>query len=152
MALAVCAGIAQLVEHNLAKVGVASSSLVSRSILNKPRPHRRGFFMCPFNTERSVCRVVGLQSGFTKARWQSGDAAACKAAYPGSIPGLASNLSSPGGGTGRRKGLKIPRRKLRAGSIPAPGTNKIKDLASNLAKAFFFLFGVYSLCTQYKAF
>ena len=27
------AGIAQLVEHNLAKVGVASSSLVSRSIL-----------------------------------------------------------------------------------------------------------------------
>jgi hypothetical protein len=26
-----CAGIAQLVEHNLAKVGVASSSLVSRS-------------------------------------------------------------------------------------------------------------------------
>ncbi len=32
------AGIAQLVEHNLAKVGVASSSLVSRSKLcNKPR-------------------------------------------------------------------------------------------------------------------
>ncbi len=29
---AVQAGIAQLVEHNLAKVGVASSSLVSRSI------------------------------------------------------------------------------------------------------------------------
>ena len=28
------AGIAQLVEHDLAKVGVASSSLVSRSILN----------------------------------------------------------------------------------------------------------------------
>ena len=27
----VCAGIAQLVEHDLAKVGVASSSLVSRS-------------------------------------------------------------------------------------------------------------------------
>ena len=30
------AGIAQLVEHNLAKVGVASSNLVSRSIF-KPR-------------------------------------------------------------------------------------------------------------------
>ena len=30
--LIVSAGIAQLVEHNLAKVGVASSSLVSRSI------------------------------------------------------------------------------------------------------------------------
>ncbi len=32
-------------------------------------------------------------------------------------------LSSPGGGIGRHKGLKIPRRKLRAGSSPAPGTN-----------------------------
>ena len=30
------AGIAQLVEHDLAKVGVASSSLVSRSIFNGP--------------------------------------------------------------------------------------------------------------------
>ena len=29
---------------------------------------------------------------------------------------------SPGGGIGRHKGLKIPRRKLRAGSSPAPGT------------------------------
>jgi hypothetical protein len=28
----------------------------------------------------------------------------------------------PGGGTGRRKGLKIPRGQPRAGSIPAPGT------------------------------
>ena len=31
------AGIAQLVEHDLAKVGVASSSLVSRSKLTIPR-------------------------------------------------------------------------------------------------------------------
>ena len=31
---------------------------------------------------------------------------------------------SPGGGIGRHKGLKIPRRKLRAGSSPAPGTSK----------------------------
>ena len=30
------AGIAQLVEHNLAKVGVASSNLVSRSRFRKP--------------------------------------------------------------------------------------------------------------------
>jgi hypothetical protein len=29
---------------------------------------------------------------------------------------------SPGGGIGRHKGLKIPRRQLRAGSSPAPGT------------------------------
>ena len=31
-------------------------------------------------------------------------------------------LRSPGGEIGRRKGLKIPRGKPRAGSIPAPGT------------------------------
>jgi hypothetical protein len=30
---------------------------------------------------------------------------------------------SPGGGIGRHKGLKIPRRKLRDGSSPSPGTN-----------------------------
>ena len=34
------AGIAQLVEHNLAKVGVASSSLVSRSNLLDPEKFR----------------------------------------------------------------------------------------------------------------
>ena len=28
----------------------------------------------------------------------------------------------PGGGIGRRKGLKIPREQSHAGSIPAPGT------------------------------
>ena len=31
-------------------------------------------------------------------------------------------LKCPGGGIGRHKGLKIPRRKLRAGSSPALGT------------------------------
>ena len=31
----------------------------------------------------------------------------------------------PGGGIGRHKGLKIPRRQLRAGSSPAPGTIQI---------------------------
>ena len=31
----------------------------------------------------------------------------------------------PGGEIGRRKGLKIPRWKHRAGSIPAPGTKSI---------------------------
>jgi hypothetical protein len=38
------AGIAQLVEHDLAKVGVASSSLVSRSI--RKDPALRGLFFC----------------------------------------------------------------------------------------------------------
>ena len=32
------------------------------------------------------------------------------------------NVISPGGGIGRHKGLKIPRRRLRAGSSPALGT------------------------------
>ena len=35
------------------------------------------------------------------------------------------HMYSPGGGIGRHKGLKIPRRKLRAGSSPAPGTISI---------------------------
>ena len=39
------AGIAQLVEHDLAKVGVASSNLVSRSKFYKKPELRSGFFM-----------------------------------------------------------------------------------------------------------
>ena len=39
------AGIAQLVEHDLAKVGVASSSLVSRSKIHKTLIGRLGFFI-----------------------------------------------------------------------------------------------------------
>ena len=59
------------------------------------------------------------------ARWQNGYAAACKAVYAGSIPTLASNthVPSPGGGIGRRNGLKIRRPQGHAGSIPARGTN-----------------------------
>jgi hypothetical protein len=34
---------------------------------------------------------------------------------------------TPGWRNGRRRGLKIPWPKGRAGSIPAPGTSKIKD-------------------------
>ena len=34
---------------------------------------------------------------------------------------LFSNTVSPGGGIGRRKGLKIPREQSRAGSTPALG-------------------------------
>ena len=45
------------------------------------------------------------------AGWQSGYAAACKAVYAGSIPTPAFEfvMDCPGGGIGRRKGLKIPR-------------------------------------------
>ena len=59
------AGIAQLVEHDLAKVGVASSNLVSRSRL--------------------------LQ--ILMAGWQSGYAADCNSVYAGSIPTPASIFS-----------------------------------------------------------
>ena len=68
------------------------------------------------------------------AGWQSGYAEDCKSLNAGSIPTPASifinkvkNLYElcPGGGIGRHKGLKIPRRKLRAGSSPAPGTISI---------------------------
>ncbi len=68
------------------------------------------------------------------ARWQSGHAAACKAVYAGSIPTLASTprrptmLPSPGGGTGRRYGLKIrwPERAVPVRLRPwAPGTARV---------------------------
>ena len=36
---------------------------------------------------------------------------------------LIKQTNCPGGGIGRHKGLKIPRRQLRAGSSPALGTN-----------------------------
>ena len=53
-----------MVEHNLAKVGVASSNLVSRS--NR------------------------FKAGIKKAGWQSGHAADCKSVNAGSIPTPAS--------------------------------------------------------------
>ncbi len=65
-----------MVEHNLAKVGVAGSNPVSRSKI--PRPRQSGFF-----------------SLVTLAAWQSGYAAACKAVYAGSIPTAASIHDPP---------------------------------------------------------
>ena len=44
------AGIAQLVEHNLAKVGVASSSLVSRSKIQKSLSRKIGAFFLILNS------------------------------------------------------------------------------------------------------
>ncbi len=59
----------------------------------------------------SVIAKIGSYCEFlpVKAVWQSGHAAACKAAYAGPIPASASNILCPGGETGRRKGFKIPR-------------------------------------------
>ena len=73
------AGVAQLVERNLAKVEVASSSLVSRST------HKKGSGASLFNLTVSSIPLAG---------WQSGYVAACKAVNPGSIPGLASRLKT----------------------------------------------------------
>ena len=75
------AGIAQLVERNLAKVEVASSRLVSRSKIQEGKPALPFFF------------VRRHQSALPKAGWQSGYAAACKAVYIGSIPVSASSTS-----------------------------------------------------------
>jgi hypothetical protein len=49
------AGIAQLVEHDLAKVGVASSSLVSRSSFSKASVHRGFVFLKQLRSSRSRC-------------------------------------------------------------------------------------------------
>jgi hypothetical protein len=54
------AGIAQLVEHDLAKVGVASSSLVSRSILfirTQNRPARIRLARCLESVRESLQRA-----------------------------------------------------------------------------------------------
>ena len=48
------AGIAQLVEHNLAKVGVASSNLVSRSKFQKPRLNTEVFLLVGCDILRSL--------------------------------------------------------------------------------------------------
>ncbi len=71
------AGIAQLVERNLAKVEVAGSNPVSRS-----------------NPGATSTRVLRRLSQPFKARWQSGHAADCNSVYAGSIPTRASNFLS----------------------------------------------------------
>ncbi len=54
------AGIAQLVEHDLAKVGVASSSLVSRSMF-KQTPAMPGFCFCAVRRWRQACDGAGFR-------------------------------------------------------------------------------------------
>src|SRR5574341_2221749 len=70
------------------------------------------------------------------AGWQKGYAADCKSVYAGSSPTPAlpffcamflARRTRPGGETARRKGLKIPRSKGRAGWSPAPGTTKPRE-------------------------
>ena len=106
------AGIAQLVERNLAKVEVASSSLVSRSSLFvtrwSPWPSWRR------SGQYARCRRIrkprpapgflffdGVANAVPPAWWQSGHAAACKAVYAGSIPTQASILPAATCSAGR---------------------------------------------------
>src|SRR5579883_915737 len=100
------AGIAQLVEHDLAKVGVASSSLVSRSISWRKIGHPAATFASRARQSRAsladeienfIRRHIPVPDRRCEtprqspARWQSGHAADCKSAYAGSIPTLASS-------------------------------------------------------------
>ena len=81
------AEVAQLVEHNLAKVGVAGSNPVFRSIESFKRSSIRPYF-----TDESIF-FSSVLSGFKRsAMWPSGKAEACKAFIPGSNPGIASKI------------------------------------------------------------
>ena len=137
------AGIAQLVEHDLAKVGVASSSLVSRSSFFQA-PATRGLLLKKHIAQRPGGRVVMQRTanprtpvrfrpwpplrtrrlllnpplaGFLLPVRQGGAKAPCYDSPPAD--------PRPGGETGRRKGLKIPPPQGDAGSIPAPGTPRL---------------------------
>ena len=55
-------------------------------------PARPGFFFSGPLTRRENPRYNPRSAFHTTARWQSGHAAACKAVYLGSIPGLASTF------------------------------------------------------------
>ena len=133
------AGIAQLVEHNLAKVGVASSNLVSRSRLRTPRLGA-GFLL--WDTGRAMHGGADFPKtlgSFTQI-WLSGrvvmqrPAKPCtsvrfRAQPPYSVP----NSSRPGGEIGRRNGLKI-RRPLRPCRFESgPGHQRFKEASESVS-------------------
>ena len=122
------AGVAQLVERNLAKVEVESSRLFSRSRI--PGESEAFPLLVPANACSAVqvlaspgtLRVLLQCSAHTAARWQSGYAAACKAVYLGSIPGRASKVSSTSPGLARM--------------VKLVDTRDLKSLAPNRAYRF----------------
>ena len=79
-----------MVEHNLAKVGVASSSLVSRSSIYGLHELSVPGFLSFGVGDMAQCKNV--MDKIIGAEWQSGYAAACKAVDLGSIPGSASSI------------------------------------------------------------
>jgi hypothetical protein len=78
-----------LVERNLAKVEVASSSLVSRSNVTGGK-RALAFSLFSFSAAKQFAKRTFTIRARTPAGWQSGYAAACKAVYAGSIPTPAS--------------------------------------------------------------
>ena len=105
-----------MVEHDLAKVGVASSNLVSRSI-----------FLSAYSVFILECMPIFLSfvivrrflaSKNKQVTWLGGRVVMQRTATPCTpvrfrpqppLKFSKSTLSSPGGEIGRRKGLKIPR-------------------------------------------
>ncbi len=89
-----------MVEHNLAKVGVASSNLVSRSNETGGLDGTSTLtqFSCATRRETSDQTSVSTDISIIEAGWQSGHAADCNSVYAGSIPTPASiseRLTSP---------------------------------------------------------
>ena len=95
----IIARVAQLVEHDLAKVGVAGSNPVSRSI----------YFYVEEQTSARVAQLVEHDLA--------------KVGVAGSNP-VSRSTPCPGGGIGRHAGLKILWPLGRAGSSPARGTKQ----------------------------
>ena len=107
------ADVAQLVEHHLAKVDVASSNLVVRS------------------QDTVTARFPGIRA-YTVG-WPRGEAAACKAVYTGSNP-VPTSVKTLVSGSGRMQGAigaavaRFPDTEEVTGSIPVSPT-KARQLA-----------------------
>ena len=129
------AGIAQLVEHNLAKVGVASSNLVSRSRfaawkinVNSPLKPRSSGVFC---RRGGLWRLTGPNCYIAQTRRPDGRVVMQRPAKPCTPvrfrlwpPHSTREGPGPGGEIGRRSGLKIRGPQGHAGSTPAPGTKQ----------------------------
>ena len=139
--LACSAGIAQLVERNLAKVEVGSSRLLSRSRFPGGKRMSLRFPLLVSKSARSNRGGVAkwLCSGL-QSRLRRFDSDPRLQSFPFRA------FPCPDGEIGRRKGLKIPRKHtFHAGSIPAPGTNSNSyinhdQLQPTLTKVFFLHF------------
>ncbi len=136
------AGIAQLVEHDLAKVGVEGSSPFSRSIIapgTMPAATTSPLAgLCHlWHLKRPGCRVrrstgesmPWLAKPCVPVRFRPGKAHAPRAVDFPSATGSGTLFPCPGGEIGRRIRLKICRPQGRTGSIPVPGTTSASTTA-----------------------